>query len=309
MCLLVLPWPSPFTWFCLKAFQATIRIVKFAVVINRNPTFSFRMYLNIQTPLDVFRLFWIIFNTKQSWQSTSKCIIQFLGCQLQCRGIIGKGRPQRGHSDKAANVSADPAWRTFKLIKVVCLASSAPGTQMTCFLHSARRTRVAWASFLSHVFFDVFGDTWHYDISWHRLMQRNWSGPVCNPMGAETRLFLFSRRKRVACAFCIFSILSDLIVIWFVWNWCSAELRNSSAIFLSIKFAHRWSSPGALKAPLREVSQRVTCFDDLSVKLLCCSFPTIIVSVFCWFGTGSRWEDRGFSLLLQFLRVGRPFAA
>ena len=56
-----------------------------------------------------FRLFWIIFNTKQSWQSTSKCIIQFLGCQLQCRGIIGKGRPQRGHSDKAANVSADPA--------------------------------------------------------------------------------------------------------------------------------------------------------------------------------------------------------
>ena len=158
-------------------------------------------------------------------------------------------------------------------------------------------------------FFDVFGDTWHYDISWHRLMQRNWSGPVCNPMGAETRLFLFSRRKRVACAFCILSILSDLIVIWFVWNWCSAELRNSSAIFLSIKFAHRWSSPGALKAPLREVSQRVTCFDDLSVKLLCCSFPTIIVSVFCWFGTGSRWEDRGFSLLLQFLRVGRPFAA
>jgi hypothetical protein len=51
----------------------------------------------------------VIFNTKQSWQSTSKCIIQFLGCQLQCRGILGKGRPQRGHSDKAANVSADPA--------------------------------------------------------------------------------------------------------------------------------------------------------------------------------------------------------
>ena len=39
-------------------------------------------------------------------------------------------------------------------------------------------------------------------------------------------------------------------------------LRNSSAIFLSIKFAHRWSSPGALKATLFAKSYNVNLPDS-----------------------------------------------
>lgn len=41
----------------------------------------------------------------------------------------------------------------------------------------------------------------------------------------------------------------------------ASALRNSSAIFLSIKFAHRWSSPGALKVQDEKIEVTACCFN------------------------------------------------
>lgn len=103
---------------------------------------------------------------------------------------------------------------------------------------------------------------WPHGCRCHGL--RHWSSPLCNSMGTETRHSSF--KSGMLCDFCVFS--NDFRDLNPNWLWHSMKLwtsvRNSSAIFLSIKFAHRWSSPGALKAPLCK-SLKNKCKEDISV--------------------------------------------